>query len=320
LYSNFIVDFQERINQLSLVQICLFIVKSIKDRSEAIAFLEKISGKVKEHTEAYALTVTELAQFRLSLGNLEACKEAIKEAETLLEKLPGVEPVIHASFYRVCANYDKATANFNSYYKNALLYLACVPLENIPHEEQLERARDLGLAALLADSIYNFGELLALNILSSLEGTPFHWLKELLAAFNSGDLDTFEKLTPYMSQQSDLAKNAEFLHRKMKLMSLIEMLFRRKAGERSVSFDHISGQIRVPRDQVELLIMKAMSLNLVKGTLDEVDGIVQVKWVQPRTLDLAQIRSLADRLGSWNETVKETILKIQTETPELFVQ
>jgi 26S proteasome regulatory subunit N9 len=41
--------------------------------------------------------------------------------------------------------------------------------------------------------------------------------------------------------------------------------------------------------QVELLVMKALSLGLVKGFIDEIDQKVSLTWVQPRVLDLQQV-------------------------------
>lgn len=44
-----------------------------------------------------------------------------------------------------------------------------------------------------------------------------------------------------------------------------------------------------PSLQVELLVMKALSVGLVKGSIDEVDKRVHMTWVQPRVLDLQQV-------------------------------
>lgn len=38
-----------------------------------------------------------------------------------------------------------------------------------------------------------------------------------------------------------------------------------------------------------MLVMKALSLGLVKGHIDEVEQRVHMTWVQPRVLDLGQV-------------------------------
>lgn len=38
-----------------------------------------------------------------------------------------------------------------------------------------------------------------------------------------------------------------------------------------------------------MLVMKALSLGLVKGSIDEIDQKVHMTWVQPRVLDLQQV-------------------------------
>lgn len=46
------------------------------------------------------------------------------------------------------------------YYRHSLLYLACVDIDkDLTPQQRFERAKYLSLSALLADSIYNFGEL-----------------------------------------------------------------------------------------------------------------------------------------------------------------
>lgn len=51
-------------------------------------------------------------------------------------------------------------SEYAPYYRNSLLYLACVDLTtDMSIEERLVRAHDLAISAFLADTIYNFGEL-----------------------------------------------------------------------------------------------------------------------------------------------------------------
>lgn len=56
--------------------------------------------------------------------------------------------------------YYKQTKNFVEFYKASLLYLAYVSSDALPADFRLSLAVDISLAALLGDSVYNFGELL----------------------------------------------------------------------------------------------------------------------------------------------------------------
>ena len=49
------------------------------------------------------------------------------------------------------------------------------------------------------------------------------------------------------------------------------------------------------------MLMRAMSLGIIKGKIDEVSKMVTITWVQPRVLDKEQIQLLSDQLESWAE-------------------
>lgn len=59
--------------------------------------------------------------------------------------------------------------------------------------------------------------------------------------------------------------------------------------------------------KVELLVMRALSLGLLRGSIDEVDGIFTVTWVQPRILSKEQISQLNQKLTDWGEKVKNAV-------------
>jgi 26S proteasome regulatory subunit N9 len=95
------------------------------------------------------------------LGDLPACKKSLNECESLLSEIEGVEPIVNAGYYGVAGDYYKVKADYGPYYKNALLYLACVSESDLSEEERRGRAHDLCIAALLGETIYNFGELVS---------------------------------------------------------------------------------------------------------------------------------------------------------------
>ena len=64
--------------------------------------------------------------------------------------------------------------------------------------------------------------------------------------------------------------------------------------------------------------MKAMSLEVLRGIIDQVSKVVRVKWVQPRVLNPSQITALRDRLQTWATQVDDTIRFMESSSPELF--
>lgn len=46
--------------------------------------------------------------------------------------------------------------------------------------------------------------------------------------------------------------------------------------------------------------MKALSLGLIRGTIDQVGQLVNITWVQPKVLDLKQVDGMRQRLQDWD--------------------
>lgn len=126
-------------------------------------------------------------------------QKLIEEVEEMLNNLPGVTSV-HGRFYDLSSKYYRIIGNHASYYKDALRYLGCVDIKDLPGEqrhdgkqtlgfrlmerrssfmlmaecfnvcvnstetEKQERAFTLGLAGLLGEGVYNFGELVGFSL------------------------------------------------------------------------------------------------------------------------------------------------------------
>lgn len=117
-------------------------------------------------------------------------------------------------------------------------------------------------------------------ILESLVGTEREWLKNLLFAFNSGDIGKFEALAPHFAQevrtgafnnigqgreeptsatktdgnflQNILQSNMTALRQKICLMSLTETVFKRSSDNRSIPFATISSETKLPLEEVQI--------------------------------------------------------------------
>ncbi|KAF6733525.1 26S proteasome non-ATPase regulatory subunit 13 [Oryzias melastigma] len=342
LYENFICDFEHRINPLSLVEIILYVARQmpgedmgplsqtppsfwslhqsflfVSDPKDAITFLEKTKEKVKSSEEAVILCKTSIGSLKLEISDLPATKKIIEEVEEILNNLPGVTSV-HGRFYDLSSKYYRIIGNHASYYKDALRYLGCVDVKDLPETEKQERAFTLGLAGLLGEGVYNFGELLMHPVLESLRNTDKQWLIDTLYAFNAGNVEKFQGFKSAWGQQPDLAAHEAKLMQKIQLLCVMEMTFTRPANHRQLTFTEIGQSAKIPVNEVELLVMKALSVGLIKGSIDEVDQKVQMTWVQPRVLDLQQIKGMKERLDLWCGDVKNMAMLVEQQAHDIL--
>jgi len=317
LYNSFIADFESKLNPLSLVQMAMAVLERFEKAEEGIAFLEKVGDKVKENDEAAALIKIMIGKIKLhKYDQRRETQDLIEEVDKTLSEIDGVSPV-HSHFYLLASDLYRIEGKHSDFYRSSLRFLGCTDYF-LSKEEQSKYAFFLSLAALLGEGVYNFGELLAHKILESLQGTENDWLTELLFAFNSGDVAKFRQLKPKWATQPDLAANETLLFEKVCLLCLMEMTFRREATQRVISFQQIAKETTLPVDQVELLIMKALSQDLVKGKIDQVDGTVHMTWVQPRVLNKDQVKVMMNKISTWSESVASMENLIENKAGEIL--
>jgi 26S proteasome regulatory subunit N9 len=152
------------------------------DPAQHLEFLTDLLSRITKDKspDAHVLVLSTLAHAKLLFGDLEGSKTDIDAAWKILDNTDAVENSVNGAYYRVAADYYKVRATCNievlrrlskcrieqvnaeyaPYYRNSLLYLACVDLEkDMSQDERLLRAHDLAVSAFLAETIYNFGEL-----------------------------------------------------------------------------------------------------------------------------------------------------------------
>ncbi|XP_055640846.1 26S proteasome non-ATPase regulatory subunit 13 [Toxorhynchites rutilus septentrionalis] len=317
LYHKFISSFETKINPYGLVEILTVVISFISDKKEAVLFLDKLMEKVKVCDEAVWMCKVLQGQIYLEhLNELDATKKIIEDLKDILEEAGNVTPV-HGKYYMLAANYYRLVGQHSDYYRCGLQFLGC-SMDTYPKDQWSQQAFFLGLAALLGEGIYNIGELLAHPILESLNGSENEWLVELLRAFNSGDIIKFEQMKPKWSTIADLAAQEVKLRQKISLLCLMEMTFKRPANKRTITFEEIAKEAKLPIKEVEILIMKALAQGLVKGAIDEVAGVVNMTWVQPRVLDRKQVAAMATTLDTWMASITSMELLIESRASEIL--
>jgi 26S proteasome regulatory subunit N9 len=275
--------------------------------------------------DAYIVVQAYVGRVRLQQQQYRDCKHLLADCKSILAKLTCADPAVHAAVYRLASEFHKVRGPAAEYYSSTLQLLAYTPEGVLEDAETLAIATDLSLAALIGEGIYNFGEVLNLPIFSRLEESKeYEWLSTMMRCFCDGDIEGFNALVSERSseiaQQPALAapQNIAFLKEKIALLALVQLVFSLESHDRVVSFAAVARVTRLGTDRVESLAMRAMSLGLMKGSIDQVAQTLTVTWVMPRVLDQRQLASVRQRLEAWGEKVHESALFIDGNTAELF--
>eukprot|EP01023_Acetabularia_acetabulum_P021652 TRINITY_DN213_c8_g1_i2.p1 TRINITY_DN213_c8_g1~~TRINITY_DN213_c8_g1_i2.p1 ORF type:complete len:339 (-),score=34.43 TRINITY_DN213_c8_g1_i2:144-1160(-) len=265
LYHEFISDFSHKINLLKLAYIAVRVSSQFQDLAAALEFLNGVVDSLKSvqsasQTEQPILFIKmQMAQFRLKLNQIDAAKEMVENALADFNNIQDVDPNVGASVYYASLLLRKAQQNFSEYYRSALMYLCYVESEKLPENYKLSLAVDISLAALLGNSVYNFGELLLHPIVKVLESSQYAWLLELLNCFNDGDLHTYDQLcTKYSSQlngQPALVKNSDQLREKITILALMQLIFQLPAEQRQIPLQQIAQRTKLSTTGVEELLI-----------------------------------------------------------------
>ncbi|XP_073055533.1 26S proteasome non-ATPase regulatory subunit 13 homolog B-like [Primulina eburnea] len=326
LYHNFITDFETKINLLKLAHFAVIVSRQYLEKEAAIEYLEGVIAKLRDTKEMrieepILYIKVQIGTLKLEQGDQKECKKLLDEGKCTLDSMTDIDPSVYASFYWVSSQYLKSRQEFAEFYKSALLFLAYTAVDSLSESFKLDLAFDLSLSALLGENIYNFGELLAHPIIKSLLGTKVEWLYYIIEAFNSGDLIRYQELCNVhgaaLRTQPALVQNEKKLLEKINILCLMEIIFSRSSDDRTIPLSVVADRTRLTVEDVEYLLMKSLSVHLIEGIIDQVEGTVYVSWVQPRVLGIPQIKSLRNRLDNWVDKVHTALLSVEAEIPDL---
>lgn len=267
-YQNFVRGIEEKLNKLSLVA---GIGQSVAEVTKSVEFLLELADRVNDEM-AGTLARALAAYYQVARGEYEKAESFVTQP---FENLDTMDKRVSSAVYKVRAEWYRVKRDYTRFYRTTLLYLSCGTGSG--------SVRDLTIAALLSEDIYSFGDLLMHPIM-----TPEYAV--VLSAFNEGRVD-------YQITDHELKTHSEFLKQKMSLMALVDLV----TTNRQPKFEEIF--IRTQVQNVEMLVMHAMSLNLIKGKIDEIQKTIYVEWVMPRILDRNQVKQLIDHLSVWQQRI-----------------
>lgn len=324
LYDGFIRTFEPKLSQLRAVLLVSLVGYSFDEPQRAIEFFNTVlENRTRLGEEASLCVEADIAVMNVRLGVTEEARVQLDAIEEKVQAQGTDEAVVFSKVYKAMAEYRKCVGPPSDFYKVSLMYLAYTPADELPVDEKYALATDMALAALTGEGVYNFGEVIATPVLAVLQGSPNQYLYDLVIALNQGNIDVFNSVVDsnkesYFAQ--DVLKNChDQVQQKVVLLSLMNVVFELPSHERTISFTTIANVSRVPLEQVDWILMRAMSLGLIKGSINEVDQNVNVTWVQPRVLNTVEMSTISTQLGDWVERVKGTLVSVEEQTLELYV-
>ncbi|KAL1573173.1 26s proteasome non-atpase regulatory subunit 13 [Candida albicans] len=256
--------------------------------------------------EAVIYVKLQIARYYLKLHQLNKAEDILIDVAPKFESLNNnLNSKINSAYYLEKTEHAKILNNYNDYYSNGLLYLSSVT--NLTDEEKNKLRYELCIAALLGDKIYNFGELILHDIFqeisqpsSSTTSSQYNWLYQLIINLNAGNADNFNHwLSIAIKKAPILEQHQIFLKEKLTIMALLELV----SADKKLSFDIISEKTNTPIDQVELIIIKTMSLHLIEGYINQDQQYVVVSWIQPRILNLDQVKNLIQNVEHLSKNI-----------------
>lgn len=125
-----------------------------------------------------------------------------------------------------------------------------------------------------------------------------------------------------------LAQNLQRLREKIRIFALLELIRENLATFRVFEYGKIAEATNLPSSEVlfwsfflisevEFLLMKSLSLDVVRGKIDSIDEVFLVEWVRPRALDREDLSRVRGRIDTWIQKVHSTATFLHNETPEL---
>ena len=159
--------------------------------------------------------------------------------------------------------------------------------------------------------------------MKTLEGTNQEWELEIERDYIAADVNAYNDVLNKFSsniKNNDVLKTAKkgILNEKIKLLSFVQLAFNKASFDRIISFDEIKKITQCEENDVEYLIMKSMSLKLIKGIIDEIDKTIQVTWVKPAILDKTQIANINEKVKVWINKIQETQKEIEPSLKHLL--
>lgn len=242
----------------------------------------------------------------------------------MLQGVIGLNIIAHKFYNFALMNYYKALNKSELFVKYALLYLAYTPLNNLDESEQIEIGTHICIYSIISEDVYNIGEIIQLPLINVCikNNEQNNWLYKLIYAYNEGSIDMFNDVVKQYKDniQNSLLKNYEQnMIKKITLLALMDLAFKKKKQRSDIFFSEISQHCKVDINQVEKMLITAKSKNILSCQINEIQKSVKITWVKPRVLNNEKIYLMKESIDKWIVHSKNLLSYVEDLSVELLV-
>lgn len=302
----------------------LYLVSRSVDANWTINYIKESEAVLENDKEGLIMFQCILVLKYTELSQFKSCEEVIEKTKKMLQGVIGLSVFVHKFYNFALMNYYKALNMSDLYVKYALLFLAYTPLDDLEDSEKMEIGKYICIHSIISEDVYNIGEIIQLPLISvCLQKTPeIAWLYQLILVYNEGKMDFFfEVVKKYEADiKNTILKDYEKnMLKKMTLLALMDLAFRKKKQRSEISFVEIAEHCKIDIDDVEKLLITARSKNILTCKIDEIEKAVKISWVKPRVLSRDKIFFMKESIDKWIAHSKSLLTYMEELSVELLV-
>ena len=314
LYHGLVLYISEIVNPMKFLKYVQNMLVNYKNKmNEGLQFIENTENKMKfKGEEEIFLRIIKGFSY-LELDKMYDLEDLITDIKNEFESKSEIDSIVYANFYRLSTYFYEKKKNYDEFYNNAFQFLAYE--KNLSDEEKLNLCFKMCVASLIGEKMFNFAELIEKDFFKLMHGTEYEWIYNLILSFNSAKVDQFlQMMKTYQSQilGNDILKDkTDFLEMKIRIAALLDLIFQKNKNERTILYQEIMQNCLVEPKQIEYIVMKALSLKLIKGYINQVEEKITINWIQPKYLDKEKIKVLYGRFENWIVKANKILTDLQ---------
>ncbi|KII62832.1 26S proteasome non-ATPase regulatory subunit 13 [Thelohanellus kitauei] len=307
-YDIFVLDFSKRINPVSLARIAIMIAVQIKKNNvdEAIEFMTMNLGRAPLADDKFSSNLCRvyLAKLRLYKGQIVPAHDTLMNMRQEIDSFNNLT-LLHLFFYDAILYYHYLKNDYYAYNSDVLKYFgATAKIEVKIDDDGVNKPLFCVISTLMSPYATNVEEVLYQSQVRALiSEQQYCWFDQLLKAVLHGDVSGLAEIMPHIESHEILSKSVTLVREKTVLMNILNVAFNCIVSGTKMTFSLISESSGIPIDSVENFLIRAFSLNIIEGSIDQVNQVVNLTWVKPKFITESRLPCLQDQIATWDRKI-----------------